>query len=246
MKSLIFKTSLILFVSVMSVVSCSAIDQRGIVGTGKVAKSTFEVSTGYRELSVSSGISVELVSSGAGTISADEAVLPYVEIVESGGTVSVSFKKGTHIRELKIPTVVTMPVSASLVNLDASAGSTISCEPTLVRDEFMVISSSGSSVEVSVEAQELNIESDSGAGCRVSGKADFCSVNASGAGEVRSYDLICREVRADASSGGVIEIHVSEELSADASGGGVIRYKGSPARVDRNVSSGGQVIAIAD
>ncbi len=90
-------------------------------------------------------------------------------------------------------------------------------------------------------ARNLDVEINSASNCYISGSADVCRVEANSAADFRGVDLVCRKADVEASSAAKIEIAITEDLDAHASSGGSIRYKGSPAILRRNTSSGGSV-----
>ena len=60
-------------------------------------------------------------------------------------------------------------------------------------------------------------------------------------GTLSAYDLESDKIKVKATSGGKAKINVEEELDAEAGSKGYISYKGSPSKINRNVSSGGTI-----
>ena len=52
---------------------------------------------------------------------------------------------------------------------------------------------------------------------------------------------MANDVQADVSSGGSINIHPIVSLKAEASSGGNVHYEGSPSKIEKSESSGGNV-----
>jgi hypothetical protein len=250
-----------LTLAALAMFACSCIESSVIRGNGKVAEGVFDISLNYTELSVSSGIRVELIHSlsGEGSISADEEVLRHVSIVEENGRVKVSYEPFVSVRT-NVETVVRMPLSSSLVSLDASSAGKITGEVRLTAPSMEVDCSSAAEMELDLDvggltidlgsaakfsgnvvARTFNAEVGSAAVCNIEGRADYLGVEADSAGSFRAFGLVCARVDADASSAGGIEITATEELNARATSGGSVRYKGSPVIVKRDSSSGGSV-----
>ena len=246
----------------MSMALGSCISQSVIRGSGREAKGEFDISLGYTSLTVSHGITVELVASevGRGFITADEEVLEYVSIVEEGGRVKVSYEPSFISVQSKIKTVVTMPLGERLSRLDVSSAARIVSDGRLPGTSIEIEASSAGEIEAGIDAvdvsidlssaasfsgnvvaDELVVEVTSAARCDIAGSVDHCVVDVSSAGDVRGADLVCRKAEVDASSAGKAEIAATEELSAKASSGGAIRYSGAPSIVRRDTSSGGSV-----
>ncbi len=257
MKKLLFGAVIALMVT--SCVSC--IPSSVIHGSGREAHGEFDVMPNYTELSVSSGIVVELVDSpaGEGYITADERALDYVAIVQDGGRVKISYEPFISVHS-DITTVVTIPASDALTRIDASSAAKVRAQRRLLGSSMEVDCSSAAVVDLDMDVRELSIdlssaasfsgnvvvqnlevEVNSAARCDIRGSADHCDVETSSAAGFRGFDLVCRRASAEASSGGSIEISATEELDAEASSGGSVRYKGSPAVVRRHTSSGGSI-----
>ena len=110
--------------------------------------------------------------------------------------------------------------------------------PSLEEAEF----SRGIDAAVSGEfTAPLEIDVSTGALVSFQGTCDSLSLDVSTGGELEARGLECREVTADASTGGVAELYASERFSGDASMGGVLDVYGDPASFDAESSMGGDV-----
>lgn len=242
-----------------TVMSCQGLDI--IKGNGKVAHGEFDISGDYTGLSVSRGIIVELIEQEglAGTITCDEKVLEYVAIIEKDGIVTVGYEPCVTVNS-SVKTIVTMPLSSALSDIDASSAGSIKCDVKLSRAAMDIEVSSAARIELDVEAGELSVdvnsaakfegtvvaaefdvELDSAARCSVAGNVDRCNIDVNSASNFNGYDLVCKSVDAEASSAGSIEVTATEDLNAEASSGASIRYKGSPRYMREDSSSGGSV-----
>ena len=245
----------------VSMILTSCISSGVITGSGREAKGAFDITPGYTELSVENGIMVELVPSltGEGFITADEEALPHVSIVEEKGRVKVSYVPFVTVQS-KIKTVVTMPASDRLEKIDVSSAGKVTSARRLLGSTIEIDCSSAAEVELDLDAgdvaidissaarfegnviaRNLDVELNSASNCYMSGSAEVCKVEANSAADFRGVELVCRKAEVAASSAAKIEIAIVEDLDADASSGGSVRYKGSPAILRRNTSSGGSV-----
>jgi hypothetical protein len=256
----------LMFGTVVAMLLAGCISSSVIRGSGREARGEFDISLDYTSLSVSSGITVELVRSDVGTgfITADEEVLEYVSIVEEEGHVKVSYAPFVTVQS-RIKTMVTLPLGERLSRLDVSSaarivsgerlpGTSIEIECTSAGEietgidavDVSIDLSSAASFSGNVVAEKLTVEVTSAAKCNVSGNVDLCLAGVSSAGDMRGFDLVCRRAEVDASSAGKIEIAATGELVADASSGGSVRYHGTPSIVRRDTSSGGSVREITN
>ena len=130
----------------------------------------------------------------------------------------------------------------NLDHLDASSGSRTTIDGKLTADNLSVDISSGAHVKGEIKANELEIDGSSGAVTDIRGSAQDLEIKASSGAHLYTYDLKAEKVKANASSGGRIELSVDKEIIANASSGGNISYKGESAAVrEYNTSSGGKI-----
>ncbi len=245
----------------VTVWAVSCIPSSVIRGSGREANGTFDISPDYTSLDVSSGIVVELVDSltTRGFITADEDVLDHVMIVREGGRVKVSYEPLVSVHS-DITTVVKMPLSALLEEVDASSAARVVSTGRLLCGSLDIECSSAATVDLDIDGGELSIELSSAASfsgnvavrslevdmssashCNIDGSADTGEVEANSAAAFRGLALVCGRADVEASSGGIVEISATNELNAGASSGGRVEYKGTPSIMRREQSSGGSI-----
>jgi hypothetical protein len=91
--------------------------------------------------------------------------------------------------------------------LQASSGSSVKSTNVLTNASIEVNSSSGADVKLKIEAEQAVCESSSGSHIEVSGKAIRFQASTSSGSGIDAQHLLANEVKADASSGSVIEVH---------------------------------------
>ena len=128
-----------------------------------------------------------------------------------------------------------------LTDIEASAGATIKADEPIVAGDMDVESSSGSTIDIEVEAQSIDAEATSGSRLVLEGSAKSGEFEVSSGAKLDASDLICERVDADASSGGNLRVHADKKLNADASSGGSIKYKGSVENVNTDSGWSGKV-----
>jgi hypothetical protein len=128
-----------------------------------------------------------------------------------------------------------------LDKLEASSGSVTSVDGAVNVNDLAITLSSGANFDGKVSVQELNIIQSSGGNMDISGKSNNLSVTVSSGAQFSGYDLVTENCKANASSGGAVEITVNKTLDANASSGGGIDYKGNGVITNISNSSGGRV-----
>lgn len=214
----------------------------------------------FDEVSVSQGIEVYL-SEGSeekarieidGNIDLDEVLTDV-----NGGTLKIHLD-GNNYRNVDVQVYVTYK---RLEGLRASSAGSIEVKDDVECDcSFDIDVSSAGEVEVTVKADEVELEASSAGDIdarvfandleasvssagdiEISGKVREIEVTASSSGDFSGYDLVSEEADLRASSGGSIKVTVTKDIKARASSGGSINYKGNPEYSDKESSSGGSV-----
>lgn len=132
---------------------------------------------------------------------------------------------------------VTLP---KITELSSSSGADLIAQNSIETDKIELDASSGSDIEVQVNANEVVAEASSGADIKVSGRTDILYADASSGSDIKARNLVAKRCNADASSGADISVNVSESLTADASSGADISYSGD-ADVTKKKSVSGSV-----
>ena len=206
-------------------------------GNGQVVEESREVTDGFTAVYASEGLDVFVTQADKFSINveADENIIDLI---------------GTDIRDgrLKIHAIenigrATKNVYVTLpkVNvLETSSGADLIAQNTISSDKIELEASSGSDLEVELDASTVVAESSSGADIKVSGKAETLYADASSGADIKARGLLTKKCIANASSGSDISVNVSESLTADASSGADISYTGE-ATVQKRKSVSGSV-----
>ncbi len=206
-------------------------------GNGQVVEESRTVSEDFTAVYASEGLDV-FVTQGSDfsiNVEADENIIDLI---------------GTDIRDgrLKIHAIenigrATKNVYVTLPNvsaLETSSGADLIGQNTITATKIELEASSGSDLEVEVNAAEVVAETSSGADIKVSGRTEVLYADASSGSDIKARGLLAKRCDADASSGADISVNVSESLTADASSGADISYTGD-ATVQKKKSVSGSV-----
>ena len=206
-------------------------------GNGQVVEESRTVSEDFTAVYASEGLDV-FVTQGSDfsiNVEADENIIDLI---------------GTDIRDgrLKIHAIenigrATKNVYVTLPNvsaLETSSGADLIGQNTITATKIELEASSGSDLEIEVNAAEVVAETSSGADIKVSGRTEVLYADASSGSDIKARGLLAKRCNADASSGADISVNVSESLTADASSGADISYTGD-ATVQKKKSVSGSV-----
>ncbi len=209
----------------------------GEKGNGKVVSETREITEDFTEISASEGLMVYVTQADDFNIEveADENVIELIATDIKNGKLRIHARENIGDATKKIH--VSLP---EVTALKSSSGSQLHGENIVKSSSLEVDGSSGALMQLQLAVNELEIDASSGANLNISGTADHAEVDVSSGGLINAKDLQTKSCNADASSGGNVQIQVSEALTADASSGGNIGYSGNP-KVQNKKSLSGSV-----
>ncbi len=209
----------------------------GKQGNGQVVEESRKVSEDFTVVSASEGLDV-FVTQGSDfkiRVEADENIIELIGTDIKNGRLRIhaieNIGRATKNIYVTLPTVTA---------LESSSGADLIANNVIKADRIDLDASSGSDIEVEVNANEVNASSSSGADIEISGRTDRLDADASSGSDIKARDLMAKICNADASSGSDISVNVSESLTADASSGADISYTGE-ANVTQKKSVSGSV-----
>lgn len=209
----------------------------GKKGNGQVVEESRKVSEDFTEVHASEGIDVFVTQSDEFKISveADENVIDLIGTDFRDGRLKIHAIE--NIGRATKNVYVSLPVVTSL---ETSSGADLAVQNILEADRLEVEATSGSDIELRVNAREVEASTSSGADIKISGKTETLFADASSGANIRARNLEAETCTANASSGSDISVNVSESLVASASSGADISYSGD-ASVQKNKSVSGSV-----
>lgn len=210
-----------------------------IKGSGNITTETRAVNQDFKNIEVSQGIRVIVEQSDNKSIKveADDNLQQYISTTIENGVLKIEANES--YSTTKTPIVnVKMPV---INGLTASSGSNITNSGTLITESINAKSSSGSSINISVEADAAKLESSSGSTIEANGKALKLETNSSSGSTIDAENLMTNEIIARSESGSSTSVYPIVNLDARASSGSSITYHKKPKTLLKFQYSGGSV-----
>ncbi len=211
---------------------------KSITGSGNVVTQNRNVGT-FTKIEAGNGVNliVEQSNTTEVAVEADDNIQEHIKTTLSGSTLVIesdynSFENATMNVKVKMPTLEALKTSGGV----SAKGTGI-----INGKKIKLESSSGSSIDLQVEAEEIRGESSSGSTLVLTGKVLEADLSASSGSSIEADKMLANKVKADASSGSSILVQPLILIDGQASSGGSIRYVGSPKEVKRDESSGGSV-----
>jgi len=241
MKTLVKITVLITtyLVLLFTTTSCFVDGMTGIRGSRVVVSEDRSINSDFESIKVQQGINLYLTQGNSTELSveADDNIMDLLMTEVNNNELKIYFEKNVYKAKARNVYLTTNDIS----KIRASSGAMVKSENTLTANTLDLDASSGSSMKIYVNADEVISECSSGADIDVFGKTESFSARASSGSSIDADELESQNAIAKASSGANIDLHVSEKLTAKASSGGDIDFSGNPKEVNKNTSSGGSV-----
>lgn len=241
-KSIIFLTKLIIVTSFALLFSSCRYDINLVNknnGSGNIITQTRTENNDFQKIEVSSGIEVvvEQADVKSITVEADDNLQKFISTKVENGVLVIKSEEGYNSTQTPKVTVK-MPV---ISGLNSSSGSKITSANTLISPNMNVESSSGSEINIAVEADTISLESGSDSSIKARGKALKLETVSSSGSEIDAERLMANEVISQSNSGSRTIVSPILTLKAVASSGSSINYRGTPKTLEDKTSSGGSI-----
>lgn len=211
----------------------------GIKGSNNVVSEERDISSNFETIKVQQGITLYLTQGNSTDlkVEADDNIIDILMTEVKNNELNVYFDKNVYKAKARNVYLTTSDIS----KIRTSSGAHVKSENTLQVTSLNLDSSSGSSMKIYVNADDIISESSSGASMEIFGKTNNFSANSSSGSSIDADELECVNAHANASSGANINVNVSGKLTANASSGGDIDFEGNPTDINKDTSSGGSV-----
>jgi len=220
--------------------SCKYDFNIGNKGNGNITTQTRIVNSDFQKIEVSSGIEVVVEQTNAKsiTVETDDNLQQFISTEIENGVLIIQSEGGYNSTQTPKVTVKIPVISG----LNSSGGSKIRSANTIITSSIKVESSSGSEINIAVEADAISLESASGSSIKARGKAlKLETISASGS-KIDAERLMTNEVISQSSSGSTTIVSPILILKAEAKSGSSINYHGTPKTLeDKKTSSGGSI-----
>jgi hypothetical protein len=228
-----------LFLLLISTTSCFMDGITGIKGNRNVVSEDRTISSDFENIKVQQGINLYITQDNSTEIKveADENIIDLLITEVQNNELKIYFEKNVYRAKARNVFLST----GNIKKIRASSGASVKSENTIQTNSLDLDASSGSSMKIYVNAEEVTTEASSGANINVYGKSTTFSGRASSGSGIDADELESVDAYTKASSGANINVNVTGKLTAKASSGGDIDYEGNPTSVNKDTSSGGSV-----
>jgi|SoiMethySBSTD1v2_1073268.scaffolds.fasta_scaffold636482_2 hypothetical protein len=220
------KIVLFLFVPALVLSSCGYIGGKKVRGNGNW-KTTERNFSSFNKIEVRGAIDVFITQGDFKPvkIETDENLQEYVEIREEGNTLIIETKSGYNLdptQDMKVH--VTAPVYKEI---QASGACDIVSESKINNAEAISFGVSGAGeIKVELSAPKVDVDLTGAGSVIMAGETKDFSLELSGAGHAKCFDLKTENTDVSISGAGDAEVFASVNLTGSISGAGSIKYKG--------------------
>ncbi len=199
----------------------------------------------YSAIEVSGAIDLFLsqgTEEGVAISASSDEIKQRIKTVVKNGTLQIYFDgKGLNWKiwgNHKMKAYVTFK---TLKRLEASGACNVKATSTIKVPDLKLELSGASDFTGDLSVTNLWVDASGASNARISGNAEESKFTASGACNVKAYNLKTIMCKTDASGASNIQITVEKELNAEASGGSTVFFKGNGLIRDISTSGGASV-----
>jgi Putative auto-transporter adhesin, head GIN domain len=191
-----------------------------IIGSGTTTSEKRNVGGTFTEIRIEGSANVKVKQGDSIEVIAKDFpnLLPYLRTTLSGNTLVIDFQSDTWISNSVAEVTVTLP---KLTGLEISGSGDIGSLNNLTCEDLGVLISGSGDISLAGKGKKMNAK-------------------ISGSGDVRTFDFICDDIKANVTGSGNMDLSPVKTLDATISGSGDITYKGDPS-VNSQVTGSGRV-----
>ena len=220
---------------------CSEIGGRRIRGSG-VIKTEGRAVSSFSNVHVSGAIDVYIKQDSVSSVKVegDDNLLQYIEVQTNGSTLEIYTRDHVDLSSNdKIKVYVSNP---SYREFEVRGASSIRSENQIISKEALIVDLSGASEgRLDIDAPKVSVEVSGASNVTMRGKTKDIEANASGASEIRCFDLLAENVNVESNGASHAEVYASVKIIPHASGASSVSYKGNAAVEDKKESGASSV-----
>lgn len=219
--------------------SCHVSGQR-VNGSGNITKEERQVGEFDGViLRGSMDVYVQQGAAKAAVIEAEDNIIPYIELDNRGGVLTVNVRKGVNLRTHKGIKVYLTTTTINKAELSGSGD--LALKGPFISKEKVDIDLSGSgNINGSVSGPSVEVSISGSGNVQLKGSTKDVELHTSGSGNFDGGDLLSENADIKISGSGNAKVHASVKLETNISGSGDVRYKGSP-QINSRIHGSGSV-----
>ncbi len=211
----------------------------GVRGNGNVTTETRNLDASFHSIKAAEGLDVYLTQGNSESIKvqADDNLHEVILTEINDGVLYIHTKENiAHSSAQKV-----MVEFDNIERITSTSGSDVYSTNTIKTDRLELKSTSGSDMELKIDANTVSCKATSGSDLRLSGTTDRLTAESTSGSDIKAAKLKAKTCNAKATSGSDITLYSSDELTAKATSGGDITYYGNPDKVNKSDGVSGSI-----
>ena len=205
---------------------CREIAGERVRGSGHIITEN-RTATGFNSIDVSGAIDVYIKqdSTTSVKVEADDNILEYIEVHTDGSTLEIYTEDNIRLKPShKIKVYIS---NSEYKDLRVGGASSIRSENEITTDILSVDIGGASEGRLEVNSPRVSVKVSGASNANIKGKTKDFEGGASGASDIRCFDLLTENADVDASGASNIEVYASVKIAGQASGASSVNYKGN-------------------
>jgi len=211
----------------------------GVRGDGNVKSVERTVDAPFNSIKATEGLDVYLTQGDSESIEvqADENLHDIILTEVRDGTLYIHTKENiAYSSSQKV-----MVTFDDIENITSTSGSDVYSTNTIKTDRLHLKSTSGSDMELDIDANTVICKATSGSDLKLSGKTNKLVAESTSGSDIKAQELKAKTCDAKATSGSDIKLYADKEIVARATSGGDITYYGNPEKVETSDGVSGSI-----
>ncbi|MCA1597136.1 MAG: DUF2807 domain-containing protein [Chloroflexi bacterium] len=216
----------------------STVYQGAIEGSDRLVTRTFAVRD-FDSLDISSSFQATIYQANRFEVqvTADDNLVPYLQVRKEGGALSVGLRNGTSIENAHLKVHIIMPRLASVTLSGACRG--------MMRgfhgDDLHAVVSGASQLTGDIDAPHTTFEASGASTVSLTGNAPNAILGASGASQLLLDGCSIQTADVTLSGASQARLNVQQTLNYDLTGASQLRYRGEPTMQTTSVTGASSV-----
>lgn len=196
----------------------------------------------FSRIKVFNAISVELIASDVNRIEISGNLQDEVETVNKNGTLHIRMALKKSFEGEKVTAKL---YYKDIIDIQANEGSFVTSSSKISEKLLSVEARHGSTIQLGLNVDKLNIRAVTGGVVEVNGKAKSLSANLGTGGIMKAKDLVATNADVKVTTGGQSDVNVTDLLEVTIKAGGDVTVYGNPKTIEEKITLGGTVTKVA-
>lgn len=222
--------------------STSLFAQKRVVGNGKIASETRNVSPQFTGVHTFGSFDVEIKDGkqdGKIQLNGESNIIALIDVNVVNGILTLKFKNNTSL-SYKKSVKITLNAQ-NLESLQLSGSGNITTFGIQKSDNLNLSIKGSGDIKSNVHVRNLETSIQGSGDITLSGKTDKLKAINKGSGDLLAFDLMAKDVEISKAGSGNTKVNCTGNLNINSAGSGDVHYLGNPTLINSNIRGSGNV-----